>query len=219
MIDSTPTVFLGPSGCGKTTLLRLIAGLLKPATGMITIDDNTPPTNHDASVMCDVQTAQKISFAFQEPRLLPTRTIEQNITIFLNDVFQKDEAEKRARFFLDFFEIAGYRKSFPHELSGGQQQRASLARAFAYPAGIILLDEPFQSLDFPLRFALIEKTKKLLHDENRFCVAVTHDPREAVYMGERAIVLDKTGRVKLDRPVANNARAHAVEDELLEAIR
>ncbi|MDR2803366.1 MAG: ATP-binding cassette domain-containing protein [Treponema sp.] len=92
-------------------------------------------------------------------------------------------------FFLRESSLDGYAAAYPAELSGGQRQRASIARAWAYPAPIILMDEPFQSLDIPLKIQLIDSVKRLMRAESRFIAAVTHDPREAVYLGRRIIVL------------------------------
>ncbi|GHU87059.1 aliphatic sulfonates import ATP-binding protein SsuB 1 [Spirochaetia bacterium] len=170
--DDSPTVILGPSGCGKTTLLRLIAGLLKPHDGSITAAN-----------------WRNTSFVFQEPRLLPWKTVLQNVMLPIVGLMGKTEAENRARHFLDLVSLGDKEAALPSELSGGQQQRAGMARAFAYPGQIILMDEPFQSLDIPLRIQLMDLTNRLLHEFPRLAVIVTHDPREAVYMGNRIIVL------------------------------
>ncbi|GHT58948.1 aliphatic sulfonates import ATP-binding protein SsuB 1 [Spirochaetia bacterium] len=169
--DDSPTVILGPSGCGKTTLLRLIAGLLKPLDGSNTADGGN------------------ISFVFQEPRLLPWKTVLQNVMLPIAGLMGKTEAENRARHFLDLVSLGDKIAALPSELSGGQRQRAGIARAFAYPGQIILMDEPFQSLDIPLRIQLMDLTNRLLHEFPRRAIIVTHDPREAVYVGNRIIVL------------------------------
>jgi NitT/TauT family transport system ATP-binding protein len=178
-----PLVLLGSSGCGKTTLLRIISGLLKPQSGAV------------------IRNAETVSFIFQEPRLLPHLTVLQNVMLPLENCSGNHtprpgarlfNAEERARHFLTLTGMEPYAKTLPHELSGGQLQRVSIARAFSYPAPLILMDEPFQSLDIPLRIQLMDAVRNLMKAENRFVLAVTHDPREAIYFGKRIIVLGAT---------------------------
>ncbi|QQO07989.1 ABC transporter ATP-binding protein [Breznakiella homolactica] len=179
------TAMLGPSGCGKTTLLRLIGGLLIPQAGTIT------------------GTGGGVSFVFQEPRLLPWYTVLENIMLPIEKSLGKAGAEKRARRFLEIVSLAGKEKSYPNELSGGQKQRVSVARAFAYPSNLILMDEPFQSLDIPLRIQLMDTTLSLLAEEPRTLIAVTHDPRESLYLGERIVVLGSAPRgIIFDEPIS-----------------
>jgi NitT/TauT family transport system ATP-binding protein len=210
----SPVMVLGPSGCGKTTLLRLIAGLLTPASGSII----TP----------------KVSFAFQEPRLFPQLTTLENIALPLEAAsLSKAAALERARYFLDLVSLSDKADDYPPALSGGQAQRASIARAFAYPAPLLLMDEPFQSLDIPLRIELMEMLQHALErDFNatpRFLLAVTHDPREAIFLGKRVIVLGKTPRgVVFDEAInllpedrvygAASPAANALEQKLLRAL-
>ncbi|MDR2632800.1 MAG: ABC transporter ATP-binding protein [Treponema sp.] len=168
-----PVVILGPSGCGKTTLLRLGAGLLEPQEGELVYRDGP----------------KAVSFVFQEPRLLPWFKVLENVMLPLKEGFPRKDAEARARHFLALVSLEAKAGCYPHELSGGQRQRASIARAFAYPASVLFMDEPFQSLDIPLRIELMELTLGLLRVEQRLCIAVTHDPREALVLGQRIIVL------------------------------
>jgi len=187
-----PLVILGSSGSGKTTLLKLLSGLLKPHKGEINFFDD------DACAKL-----ASTAFMFQEPRLLPWMTVLDNVSLPLRKIFGIKEAEARARHFLSLVSLEEKESSFPDELSGGQAQRVSMARAFAWPAPALFMDEPFQSLDIPLRFSLMENCLTLLEKENhseidlpkvnRLLIAVTHDPREAVYMGGRIIVLGKPG--------------------------
>ncbi|MDR3161274.1 MAG: ATP-binding cassette domain-containing protein [Spirochaetaceae bacterium] len=184
--EENPTVILGPSGCGKTTLLRLMAGLLPapPAPPLL-----GPPG--------------AAAFVFQEPRLLPWYRVLENVTLPLNRTLGKKEAESRARHFLSLVSLDDKLRAYPGELSGGQQQRVSMARAFAYGAPLILLDEPFQSLDIPLRLELMDLLLELLRRRQRRAVMVTHDPREALYLGERVLVLAQPpGGIILDETVS-----------------
>jgi NitT/TauT family transport system ATP-binding protein len=178
-----PLVILGPSGSGKTTLLKLFGGLLKPQTGEIRFLDDGKRS----------EAFPKTAFMFQEPRLLPWLTVLENISLPLEKDFGREEARARARHFISQVSLEEKEASYPHELSGGQAQRVSMARAFAWPAPVLLMDEPFQSLDIPLRINLMDLTLSLLASEKRLVIAVTHDPREAVYMGGRIIILGGAG--------------------------
>jgi NitT/TauT family transport system ATP-binding protein len=184
----SPALILGPSGCGKTTLLRLIAGLLKPQAG-------------------EIQARGELSMVFQEPRLLPWKTALENVSLPLVERMGKPAAEERARHFLRMVSLEDKAAALPGELSGGQRQRVNLARAFAFPGEILLMDEPFQSLDIPLRIALMDLSLSLLAEFPRLALMVSHDPREAVYMGKRILVLGESprglvhdGAVNLERP-------------------
>ncbi|MDR2370701.1 MAG: ABC transporter ATP-binding protein [Treponema sp.] len=169
--EENPVVILGPSGCGKTTLLKLIAGLLAPEKGEVS--------------------GPSAAFVFQEPRLLPWKTVLANVSLPLEKNLGKAEAEARAFHYLRFVSLADRAGAWPDELSGGQRQRAGIARAFAYPAPLILMDEPFQSLDIPLRRRLMDLTLRLLAESGRTLAAVTHDPAEAVHLGKRIIILGR----------------------------
>ena len=210
-----PIVILGPSGSGKTTLLKLLGGLLKPLSGKINftcegkIEDGAPVS----------------AFMFQEPRLLPWLGVLENISIPIEKVFGKEGAKKRARDFLSLVSLEEKEKVFPAELSGGQAQRISMARAFAWSAPVLLMDEPFQSLDIPLRKNLMDLTLSLLEKEKRFLAMVTHDPREAVYLGGRVIILGKSGGgIVFDRVVDNRGgkRTYAggadLEKEIIDSL-
>jgi NitT/TauT family transport system ATP-binding protein len=183
-----PLAILGPSGCGKTTLLRLVSGLLKPLKGTVGFDGITGngAKNGGKCGAC--------SFVFQESRLVPWFNVLDNIVLPLEKPYGKRAARERALGFLREVRLENRASSFPAELSGGQKQRAAIARAFAYPAPLLLMDEPFHSLDIPLRIELMELTLGLLLKEERLALVVTHDPREAVFMGGRVIVLGNSGR-------------------------
>jgi NitT/TauT family transport system ATP-binding protein len=169
--EENPLVILGPSGCGKTTLLKLAAGLLVPEKGEVI--------------------GLPASFVFQEPRLLPWKTVLANVALPLEKNLGKAEAEARAFHYLRLVSLEDRAGAWPDELSGGQQQRAGIARAFACPAPLILMDEPFQSLDIPLRRQLMDLTLNFLAEPGRILAVVTHDPAEAVYLGKRVIVLGR----------------------------
>ena len=171
--DGAVTAILGPSGCGKTTLLNSIA-FEQP----------------------DIRAA----YIFQEPRLLPWCTLEKNIALVLDG----DGATKkaRARAYLAKVGLENRAGDFPSRLSGGERQRAAIARAFSYPAPILLMDEPFQSQDPGLKIQLIDLVKRLQEEEKRTIVAVTHDVREATALADRAVILGgRPVAVVLDIPV------------------
>jgi len=175
---------LGPSGCGKTTLLRAISGLIPYETGRVTIGGQEASRKVNRS----------LGMMFQEPRLLPWKTALENTCLPIAEKLGKKEAAEKARHFLDLVSLSHKASSMPKELSGGEQQRVNLARAFICPAEILLMDEPFQSLDIPLRIKLMDLTLSLLNDYPRLAVIVSHEPREAVYMGKRGLILGQAGR-------------------------
>jgi len=190
-----PLVILGTSGCGKTTLLKLLGGLLKPDSGRIIYTCESVP-NTPVQIIIDGASENKgpnTSFIFQEPRLPPWLTVLENVSLPLEKNLGREEARERARRFLSLVSLEGMDGAHLGELSGGQAQRVSMARAFAWPAPVLLMDEPFQSLDIPLRIGLMDGILSLLEKEKRLLIAVTHDPREAVYLGGRIIILGKAG--------------------------
>jgi len=141
----------------------------------------------------------EISFVFQEDRLLPRLSVLENVMLPIRRSMGKAEAENRARHFLRLAGLEEIVNSYPSRLSGGQRQRVSVARAWAYPSRVILMDEPFQSLDIPRRIALMDAVRGLLSAENRTLIMVTHDPRDALYMGRRIVVLSSNGSVVFDQ--------------------
>lgn len=168
------TCLLGESGCGKTTLLNMLAGLT-PYEGRI---ENVP---------------DKLSYIFQEERLVPNLTVRGNIALVLG----KEADRQKISEILEKVELGGKENAYPCELSGGQAQRVSVARAFAYPSRLILMDEPFSSLDTALKIRLIDVFCRLWREERRTAVFVTHDVEEACMLAHRAVVL-RGGRVAAD---------------------
>jgi NitT/TauT family transport system ATP-binding protein len=174
------TVILGPSGCGKTTLLNLIAGLKSPDSG-----------SRLGFEGC------RFSYAFQEPRLLPWLDCRGNLAFALSGApgsapgraLGREEALARADRFLESAGLADSRKRMPRELSGGMRRRLSLARAFAYPSDMLLLDEAFQAVDLRMKLELMDVFLTLMREERRTVVCVTHDVEEAAYLADRAVVL------------------------------
>lgn len=166
------TVVLGPSGCGKTTLLNVIAGLKEPDEGeRVGLDD------------C------RFSYAFQEPRLLPWVDCRENAAFALSGALPRDEALSRVDRFLAAAGLGEAALLRPGALSGGMRQRLSLARAFAYPSDVLILDEAFQAVDLRMKLELMDVFLGLLREEKRTVVCVTHDVEEAAYLADRAVVL------------------------------
>jgi len=162
-----------------------MGGLLNPGKGSIEFFEQD---NEKNPVM------PKTSFMFQDPRLLPWLSLLDNVRIPLDKVFGRKEAAERAKYYLSLAGLYDKILSFPHEISGGQAQRVSLARAFAWPSPLLFLDEPFQSLDIPVKLNLMDLILKLVSCEKRLVIAVTHDPREAVYLGKTILILGRQGR-------------------------
>ncbi|MDR1318538.1 MAG: ATP-binding cassette domain-containing protein [Treponema sp.] len=219
-----PLVILGASGCGKTTLLRLMAGLLRPDAGEIALRGGGSGGGAAAGGAAGKPDSggPACSFVFQEPRLLPWKTALANVSLPIEGLLGRKEARERARRYLGLVSMEDFCEAFPEELSGGQKQRVNIARAFACPGSLLLMDEPFQSLDIPLRRHLLDLTKKLLESSPRRLVAVTHDPREALYLGRRVIVLGRPPRgIVLDLNPEENlspAERAELEDRIPEAM-
>lgn len=165
--DGELIAIMGASGCGKSTLLNLIAGLLKPSVGEITSD------------------FQKISYAFQEPRLFPWLTAEQNIQAVLPRQTPKDEIQKA----LSFVGLSDAEGLYPSQLSGGMKSRVSLARALAYNGDLFLLDEPFSALDEDLHRVLCQKLRDSLKEKGTTAILVTHSLEDAQIFGDRILTL------------------------------
>lgn len=176
---------LGPSGCGKTTALRLAAGLEKLQFGQISID------GHIVAHPGDYVEPEKrgVGMVFQDYALFPHLNVAKNIGFGLKHFSEAErrEAVKRA---LAQVGMAEYPDAYPHELSGGQQQRIALARALAPTPQIMLLDEPFSGLDVARRADLRDTTLHVLKNAGIATIMVTHDPQEAMYMGDRIIVMN-----------------------------
>ena len=180
--------FIGPSGCGKTTLLRVIADLEKPTAGTISVNGMSPEQAREA---------RAYGYVFQAAALFPWRTIERNVALPL-EIMGLPAAERAARIrrTLDLVNLTGFEKKYPWQLSGGMQQRASIARALAFDADLLLMDEPFGALDEIVRDHLNEQLLDLWARTNKTICFVTHSIPEAVYLSTRIVVMSpRTGRV------------------------
>jgi len=188
--------FIGPSGCGKTTFLRAIAALEHPTGGVLTVNGMTPD---------EARRKRAYGYVFQAAGLYPWRTIAGNIRLPLEIMgFSKDEQEERIAQVLDLVELSGFGKKFPWQLSGGMQQRASIARALAFDADILLMDEPFGALDEIVRDRLNEEVLKLWVRTGKTIGFVTHSIPEAVYLSTKIVVMSpRPGRITdvIDSPL------------------
>ncbi|WP_409228205.1 ABC transporter ATP-binding protein [Gudongella sp. SC589] len=179
-VQGGTTCILGPSGCGKTTLLNIISDIEKPDSGQV--------IGFKDSVL---------SFVFQEDRLIPWRTVKENLRFVLSgndDILDKDGLVED---YLDKVGLLEYKDYYPEELSGGMKKRIGILRAFIYPSSLLLMDEPFSSIDISNKKVIMDFFRELMDMENRSCVLVTHDLDEAIRLGDRIVVLsDKPSRVK-----------------------
>lgn len=177
---------VGPSGCGKTTFLNTVAGLIKPSSGEILLD-NKPIEGPgiDRAVV------------FQSPSLLPWRTVLDNVTYGLE--IQKrltDETRKLALEYIELVGLKGFENHYPHELSGGMQQRVNLARALTVDPSLLLLDEPFSALDAQTREFMQEELLRIWSETKKTSIFITHQIDEAVYLADRVVVFGaRPGRV------------------------
>ncbi len=172
--EGTITCILGPSGCGKTTLLNIIGDIIKPDSGQLTgFREKTA------------------SYIFQDPRLLPWKTVEENIGFVLSKDMPAEERKKITGQLIKLMELENFASYYPSKLSGGMRQRVSIARAFAYPSDIILMDEPLKGLDIKLKLNLIRIFSQMWLTDKRTVIFVTHDVDEALLLGNDIIVLSR----------------------------
>lgn len=179
---------LGPSGCGKTTLLRIIADLLQPTEGKITVRGETTR---------DIRLKKKYGVVFQNPVLYDWRTIRRNICMPMELMgMKKAERTKQVTKMLDLVGLQDFGKRYPYELSGGMQQRVGIARALAIDPEILLMDEPFSALDEFTREKLHVDLLEIWRKTNKTVIFVTHNISEAVFLSDRVVVLSPhPGRV------------------------
>jgi len=183
---------VGASGCGKSTLLRLLVGLDRDYQGGISIG-GAPVTGPSL----------ERGIVFQEHRLFPWLTVADNVGLGLeNSAWSAERKRREIREHIELVGLAGFENAYPHQLSGGMAQRAAIARALVNKPGILLLDEPFGALDALTRTRLQEELKSIWQRERITMVLVTHDVDEAVYLGDRVVVMrPRPGRIKKVLPV------------------
>jgi NitT/TauT family transport system ATP-binding protein len=206
---------VGPSGCGKTTFLSVVDGLIPATAGRIVVDGVvvTRPGPDRAVV-------------FQDASLLPWRTVLKNVLYGLECIgVPRRQARERAKHFVAMVGLKGFEQNYPHELSGGMQQRVNLARALVMDPKILLMDEPFASLDAQTREAMQEELLQIWAKAGKTVLFVTHQIDEAIYLSDRVVVFSgRPGKVKeiitvgIERPRAlglkRDTRFHAIEDRI-----
>jgi NitT/TauT family transport system ATP-binding protein len=180
--------FIGPSGCGKTTLLRAIAALEIPTKGHLTVNGKSPD---------DARIDREYGYVFQAAGLYPWRTVEGNIKLPLEIMgYSQTEKKERIQKVIELVELKGFEKKFPWQLSGGMQQRASIARALAFDANILLMDEPFGALDEIVRDRLNSELLDLWMQTKKTICFVTHSIPEAVFLSTKIVVMSpRPGRI------------------------
>lgn len=182
---------VGTSGCGKSTILRLIAGLITPTVGTLSVNDKeiTGP-------------APDRGMVFQRPTLFPWLTVEKNIGFSLKMQNKLKGNEQRVEHMLDLIGLKNFKDDYPGQLSGGMAQRVALVRTLINEPPILLLDEPLGALDAFTRMNMQDEILSAWRGRNQLAVMVTHDVDEAIYMGTRVIVMEPSpGRIKADIPI------------------
>lgn len=183
--DGEFLVLLGPGRCGKTVLLDTIAGISEKTTGTIIYDgEELKGTNSD------------ISMVFQKKALLPFKTVMENVGLGLKfRGMPKKEREEICQRYINLVGLQGFENSYPHELSGGMKQRVGIARAYAMSPGLLIMDEPFGALDAQTRYSMQNEILRIREKEKRTILFVTNNLEEAVYLGDRIILLSKAPAV------------------------
>lgn len=180
--------FLGPSGSGKTTLLRLIANLIKPTSGEVNFMFGHQP---------------KIGMVFQQPNLMPWRSVLDNIKLPLElENVDKNIANQKAKDMIELVGLKGFEDSYPRDLSGGMAQRVGLARGLIHDPDLLLLDEPFASLDALTRERMWTELSNIWQAKQKTVIMVTHSINESLFLADRVLVLtQRPGKIKFDMQV------------------
>ena len=183
---------LGKTGCGKSTIFNMIAGLTAPSSGTVRVDGRDPFAEFDSF-------RGKMAIVFQNDRLLPWRTAIQNVELGL-EMLEIPVVERRAtaQQWLTKLGLSGHENDYPHALSGGMRQRVSIARAFATNANILLCDEPFSALDESTAGRLRAEFVRLVKENGKTAVFITHSIREALEIGDRIVVLKRPAMIAYD---------------------
>jgi NitT/TauT family transport system ATP-binding protein len=178
---------VGPSGCGKSTLLRVLGGLVRPTSGEV-YTGGEPLT----------APRRRIGFVFQKANLMPWRTVLRNVTLPLEiKGLKAEDARQQGRQLLELVGLEGFEEAYPHELSGGMEQRVAIARALVHDPAILLLDEPFGSLDALTREQMNLELLRIWQAKRKTVVMVTHSIQEAIFLADRILVMSsRPGHIK-----------------------
>lgn len=198
---------LGKTGCGKSTIFNMIAGLTEPTSGTVRVSGRDPFGDFDSF-------RGKMAIVFQNDRLLPWRSAIENVELGL-EMLEVPAAERRAsaQLWLPKLGLGGHENDYPHALSGGMRQRVSIARAFATNANILLCDEPFSALDESTAGRLRAEFVRLVKENGKTAVFITHSISEALEIGDRIVVLKRPARIAYD--VIFDAATDQKERELI----
>jgi NitT/TauT family transport system ATP-binding protein len=186
---------LGKTGCGKSTIFNMIGGLTEPTSGRVTVLGRDPFQDFEAL-------RGKVAIVFQNDRLLPWRTAVENVELGLEILEQSRHVRREtAMCWIDTLGLRGHEHDYPHALSGGMRQRVSIARAFSINAGILLCDEPFSALDEVTGRNLRAEFVKLVKENGKTAVFITHSINEALEIGDRIVVLQRPAAIAIDLPL------------------
>ncbi len=206
---------LGKTGCGKSTMFNLIAGLIEPSAGEVTVSGRNPFREFEFF-------RGKVGIVFQGDRLMPWRTALANVLLGL-EILDRPPVEARAlaRSWLDRLGLKGHENDYPHALSGGMRQRVSIARAFAIEPELLLCDEPFSSLDEMTARDLRAEFVRLVRQNGKTAVFITHQISEAMEIGDRVLVCHRPARIALEARLDSDKAAPArqqIRDRILEVL-
>jgi NitT/TauT family transport system ATP-binding protein len=206
---------LGKTGCGKSTMFNIVAGLIEPSSGQATVVGHNPFEEFDFF-------RGKIGIVFQNDRLMPWRSALDNVQLGLQ-ILQADprQADATARQWLTRLGLSGHENDYPHALSGGMRQRVSIARAFAVDPEILLCDEPFSSLDEMTARDLRAEFVRLVRQNNKTAVFITHQISEAMEIGDRVLVFHRPARIAYEArlsPGAHEGDRHKMHDDIIRVL-
>lgn len=206
VVQGQMLALLGKTGCGKSTIFNMIAGLTEPTKGRVTVDGHDPFREFDAF-------RGKMAIVFQNDRLLPWRTAIENVQLGL-EILGNTNEERRAiaERWLDALGLRGHENDYPHALSGGMRQRVSIARAFATNANILLCDEPFSALDEMTARKLRAEFVKLVKENGKTAVFITHSINEALEIGDRIVVLKRPANIAIDILLSQETKTDRQDD-------
>jgi NitT/TauT family transport system ATP-binding protein len=198
--DGEFVALVGPSGCGKTTLLNVCSGWLQPTTGTI-------------------ERPARQRMVFQQDGLYPWLTVDENVLLGLRHLPDTNERRRRADTLLALIGLSAFRGSYPHQLSGGMRQRVELARAIGGDTPLLLMDEPFSSLDYLTRVKMRRELAMLLREQPRTVVLVTHDIEEAAQLAERVLVLsERPARIRDEIAISIPRPRDPTDAEVVKAV-
>jgi NitT/TauT family transport system ATP-binding protein len=209
-------VIVGPSGCGKTTLLKMIAGLLRPSSGEIRVDGRVVTRPH-----------RDVGIVFQSPLLLPWRRVLDNVMMPVEvKRLPRSVYRKRALDLIKMVGLDGFEQKYPWQLSGGMQQRVSICRALVHDPKIVLMDEPFGALDAMTRERMNVELQRIQLETRKTALLITHSIPEAVFLGDRVLVMTQRPgaiaavyQIPLARPRSLDVMADPVFIDLMQRIR